>query len=159
MVDSAGTVDVLGDTYSYNSGGQGQTLNAGLLRDTDMALDSNDNLSITTRGENTSEYTGPGHTQIVKRVDAANSFSARTHIDHVVSGRNNHVYGDIAISPADDPIYVTYRHEPPMEHSIRVSTGATLPDGSIVIERTWTVSDGVSGDVMEGSAALISLVK
>ena len=155
VVDSTGMIHVAGGTYSFKTGGSWQIMDANLIRDTDMALDSNDNLYVITRGDNASENSGPGYIQIVKRVKGAGSFTARTDVDQLDPGRNNHVYGDMAISPLDDTLYVVYRHGGPSVHAFRANTGAVLADGSMDVVGTWMVSEGVSADDGEGPAVAV----
>lgn len=118
-LDSLGQPHVLGGTdsatgYAHKSQDVWTPIDPGTTRDSELALDSADNVYVLTRHGGGAECTPPaeGLIGIFRRLAAESSFTPWRFPDThggLPYGRNNHVYGDIFIGPADQ-LHVTYRH-------------------------------------------------
>jgi hypothetical protein len=86
------------------------------LRDTNLAIDRHDHLFLVHRGGNNGGYIG-----VMKRSGESGHWEALEDPDKELPGRNNHVYGDVAISPVDQSIHIVYRHGKPRDLAYRTS--------------------------------------
>ena len=97
------------------------------IRDTELAIDSKDNLYIVYRGGNQG-----GHVGMSKYRPGDDNWRTITDPDLPQKGEGNHIYPDLAISPVDDSLHLTYRQGSPTGHAYRYST-----DGGI----TWNFTN------------------
>jgi hypothetical protein len=84
------------------------------MRDSELALDSLDNVYVLSRHGGGPDCTAPaeGLIAIFRRLAVESTFTAWRFPDThggLPYGRNNHVYGDLFIGP-NDQLHVTYRH-------------------------------------------------
>jgi hypothetical protein len=86
------------------------------LRDTNLAMDRDDQLFLVHRGGNNGGFIG-----VLKRNRVSGFWEALEDPDKELPGRNNHVYGDVAISPVDQSIHIVYRHGKPRDLAYRTS--------------------------------------
>jgi hypothetical protein len=131
-VDTSGRIHVLvGSTYAWLDGGRWNRIEGAFKRDTDLAVNSAGDVFVVRRGGHDSGFLG-----LLKRSAGTNQFEALPDPD--VSGgfrrgRNDHVYGSIAVNPVDDSLHIVYRHATPKKISYRVSTdgGGSWQGGGI----------------------------
>lgn len=119
-----------GSEYAYLSGGKWIKMSIKpneYIRDTELAIDSKDNLYIVYRGGNQG-----GHVGMSKFKPGDDSWRTITDPDLPHKGEGNHIYPDLAISPLDDSLHLTYRQGSPTGHAYRYST-----DGGI----TWSFTN------------------
>lgn len=138
VVDSKNNPHVFaGSEYAYYDGSNWVNVRplSRNIRDTELAIDKSDNIYLIHRGGNNDGYIG-----LLKRESRATVWTALTDPDKGNSGKNDHVYGDIAISPIDDKIYIIQRHALPLEVSCNISA-----DGG----NSWT-HEGISNKRLEG---------
>ena len=134
----------VGSSYAYWNGSSWVSINPGVTRDSALAIDSQDNVYICRRGGANGGWMG-----LRKRAAGSNSFISLPDPDTANGlplGRNDHVYGHVFVSPADNSVHIVYRHGAPMNLAYRGSS-----DGG----QNW-FGGGVSGDDLEapsGAAA------
>jgi hypothetical protein len=104
------------------------------LRDTNLAIDLHDQLFLVHRGGNNGGFIG-----VMKRCQDSGRWEALVDPDKELPGRNNHVYGDVAISPVDQSIHIVYRHGKPRDMAYRTSA-----DGGI----RW-IAEGIADNSPE----------
>jgi hypothetical protein len=122
---------LVGSTVARREDGKWQPLEATFVRDTDLALDSRGAAYVVRRGGNEKGFLG-----LLKCEPNSDRFESLPDPDVAVgfpAGRNDHVYGSIAISPMDDSIHIVYRHGTPRNIAYRVSAdgGKTWQGGGI----------------------------
>ncbi|MBC8059576.1 MAG: hypothetical protein H7Y18_02815 [Clostridiaceae bacterium] len=111
------------------------------LRDTELGIDSKDNLYIVHRGGNS-----PGGAMGLLKLSAgATSWVACPDPDPVLGTRTDHVYPDLYVGK-DDTVHIAYRHALPMKTSYMFSK-----DGG----KTWT-SEGVSNAEPEAPHIIVN---
>jgi len=133
VIDSKDNPHVFaGAGYAYWDGAKWNKSNpkGSLMRDTELAIDGNDNVYIVYRGGNNGGYMG-----ISKRAAGSSTWNTLTDPDKGQLGRNDHVYPDLAINPTDNSLHIVYRHGIPKNTSYRFST-----DGGV----TWK-AEGITG--------------
>ncbi|MCB1122239.1 MAG: DUF5060 domain-containing protein, partial [Verrucomicrobiae bacterium] len=138
LVDSKGQPHVHAwDGYAVRENGKWK--NVPLLnpdntrfRDTELAIDAKDIVYLTKRGG----FSG-GHLGIQKLIVESDRFVAVTDPDQGLTSEDisNHIYPDIAVSPADDSIHVIQRHGP---------GGTTAYRRSLDGGKTWDLRNTVS---------------
>ncbi len=125
VIDSKDRPHVLGGRgngtgrYAYWNGSQWVVFSDNLNRDTDLAIDSKDNVYIVRRGGSFGGYLGA-------RLRLAGSNSLNILPDPDIAnglplGRNDHVYGTVFVNPIDDSVHVVYRHGKPTNFAYRTS--------------------------------------
>ena len=125
VIDSKDRPHVLGGKgngtgrYAYWNGSQWVVFSDNLNRDTDLAIDSKDNVYIVRRGGSFGGYLGA-------RLRLAGSNSLNILPDPDIAnglplGRNDHVYGTVFVNPVDDSVHVVYRHGKPTNFAYRTS--------------------------------------
>ncbi|MFQ3578895.1 MAG: hypothetical protein SNJ71_01985 [Bacteroidales bacterium] len=87
------------------------------IRDTELAIDSKDNLYIVYRKGN--QGGNIGISKFTPQID--DIWKVLTDPDLPLAGESNHIYPDIAISPVDDSLHITYRQGKPTGHAYRYS--------------------------------------
>ena len=125
VVDSLDRPHVLGGQsngsgrYAYWNGTSWAVFSDSLNRDTDLAIDSQDNVYIVKRGGSFGGYlgarlrlSGAASLNILPDPDIANGLPL---------GRNDHVYGTVFVNPVDDSVHVVYRHGKPTNLAYRTS--------------------------------------
>ena len=142
-VDSLGRPHVCGGTgggggYAYRTSGSWFSVSPGTYRDTELALDSQDNVYIIDRGGSDGGYIG------VRFLAAGGSSFTNLPDPDITNGlpigRNDHVYGDIFIGP-NDAIHIVYRHgaAPGSDNSNTVYRGSGDGGASYVASRVTSV--------------------
>ncbi len=125
VVDSLDRPHVLGGTgngsgrYAYWNGTSWVVFRDSLNRDTDLAIDSQDNVYIVKRGGSFGGYLGAR-----LRLSGADSLNILPDPDianGLPLGRNDHVYGTVFVNPVDDSVHVVYRHGKPTNLAYRTS--------------------------------------
>jgi hypothetical protein len=86
------------------------------LRDTNLAIDRNDEVYLVHRGGNNG-----GNIGILRHSPGSEGWEALEDPDKGMMGKSNHVYGDLAISPANNSIHVVYRKGQPLNTAYRSS--------------------------------------
>jgi hypothetical protein len=120
--------------YAYWNGSKWVVINHNLNRDTDLAVDTKDNVYIVKRGGSFGGFIGAR-----RRAAGANSLNILPDPDianGLPLGRNDHVYGSVFVNPVDDSVHVVYRHGNPTHFAYRTSA-----DGG----QNWA-GGGVSND-------------
>jgi len=123
---------IVGPDYAFKNDGDWKSIDPDVVRDTALTVDSNGNVFLCRRN-----FSEDGYIGIQKRPFGKEHFVSLPHPDIAAgfpTGRNNHVYGDIAVSPLDDSIHVVYRHGTPTHCAYRFPTdgGQTWQGGGIV---------------------------
>jgi hypothetical protein len=118
-LDSQSRPHVLGGTadsteYAYEHAGDWTPIAPGATRDSELALDDQDNVYVLSRHGGGADCTAPaeGLIAIFRRLASESAFVPWRFPDThggLPYGRNNHVYGDLFIGPAGQ-IHVAYRH-------------------------------------------------
>ncbi len=145
VMDSKGRPHVMvGAYYAYWNGEEWIVIDPDVVRDTALAIDSKDTVYICRRGGSNGGFLGvrakgkhEKQFRSLQDPDIGGGFKA---------GRNDHVYGDIAVNPLDDSIHVVYRHGTPVNCAYRYSV-----DGG----KTWR-GGGISDDDREAPSIAIS---
>ncbi|MBD3373734.1 hypothetical protein GF406_01755 [candidate division KSB1 bacterium] len=111
-----------------------------LIRDTELAIDSENTLYLVHRGGNNGGYMGilsfrPGEDQWVPLTDP----------DKDALSRNDHVYGDISICPKTNDLFVIQRHAVPTKVTCNISR-----DGG----KTW-IHEGISDEEHESPHIIV----
>lgn len=104
-----------GREYAYFDGKRWNRSFPGGTRDTDMAIDSKDNIYLVYRGGNNG-----GHIGLKKRLPGQKEWITMPDPDFGSSGYNNHVYCDIEVGP-DDVLHLVQRKGPEVEVTYRQS--------------------------------------
>lgn len=144
IVDGQGMVHVkAGPSYAFRSNGEWRAIDPEVARDTSLAVDLQGNVYLCRRGGAHGGYLG-----VRKRLAGDDEFSSLPDPDIAgfLKGRNDHVYGDVAVSPADDSIHIVYRHGTPTHCPYRYSR-----DGG----QTWQ-GMGVNNDDREAPSVTVS---
>jgi hypothetical protein len=134
---------MVGSSYAWFNGTSWQPLKLDVMRDTALAIDAQDNVYIVRRGGHLGGYLG-----LLVRRAGASTFEPLPDPDiggDLPLGRNDHVYGHIAIRPADSSLHIVYRHGSPKRCAYRTSG-----DGG----RTWS-GGGVCDDDREAPSVCI----
>jgi hypothetical protein len=105
-----------GRDYAWFDGRRWRVIRPGSVRDTEMAIDSYDNVYITHRGGNNG-----GNLGLLKRSAQTGQWSALPDPDLGSSGYNDHVYPDIYIDNKDH-IHIIQRKGPEVEVTYRFSS-------------------------------------
>jgi hypothetical protein len=144
VIDSTGNPHIIvGSQYAYNNGQEWIPIEPNIDRDTALAIDNNDIIYICKRGGE------KGFIGIQTRKKGESTFTSLPDPDvssGFKAGRNDHVYGDIAVSPVDNSIHVVYRHGTPTHCAYRFSI-----DGG----KTWQ-GGGVTDDDREAPSIAVS---
>ncbi len=135
VIDSKGNPHVFcGNEYAYLNNKKWVKSTPGGTRDTELAIDSMDNIFLVHRGGNNDGFLG------VKTKKPNNQgWTSLTYPDKYHKGSNDHVYADISIS-SNGQIHLVQRHGPEVEVTYRRSD-----DGGL----TWPVDEPVSNDRAE----------
>ncbi len=120
--------------YAYWNGSKWVVFSEDLNRDTDLAIDGQDNVYFVKRGGAFGGYVGArlrlagsSSLNILPDPDTANGLPL---------GRNDHVYASVVVNPVDDSVHVVYRHGKPTNFAYRTSED---------IGQNWA-GGGVSGN-------------
>jgi hypothetical protein len=131
-IDAEGRLCALvGSSVARRQGGKWHSLKAAFERDTDLAINSRGEIFIIRRGGHSGGFLG-----LLKCLPDSGTFVPGPDPDVAAgfpAGRNDHVYGSIAISPVDDSLHIIYRHGTPKNIAYRVSAdgGKTWQGGGI----------------------------
>lgn len=138
VVSSKGYPQVYcGREFARWTGKYWQQINPKATRDTEIAIDANDNVFIIDRGGNQD-----GHIGISMLSPNADEWVILTDPDTGDAGdHTNHVYPDLEINKNDNTIHLVQRHGPLKEVTYRFSS-----DGGI----SWAPSEPISNDRFEG---------
>lgn len=136
-VDSLDRPHVLGGKsngtgrYAYWNGTDWVVFSDGLNRDTDLAIDSQDNVYIVRRGGSFGGYLGARLR--LAGADSLNILPDPDTANGLPLGRNDHVYGSVFVNPVDDSVHVVYRHGKPTNFAYRTSddTGQNWAGGGV----------------------------
>ncbi len=117
--------------YAYWNGSQWVVFSEILNRDTDLAIDSKDNVYMVKRGGSFGGYVGAR-----LRLAGSNSLNILPDPDTANGlplGRNDHVYASVFVNPVDDSVHVVYRHGKPTNFAYRTSddTGQNWAGGGV----------------------------
>ncbi|MBD3265584.1 hypothetical protein GF373_02855 [bacterium] len=115
-----------------------------VVRDTALAIDSKGTVFICRRGGFHGGYMG-----VLRMQNTDSRFFPTADPDIAAgfeAGRNDHVYGDIAVSAVDDSVHVVYRHGTPTHCAYRYSTD---------MGKTWK-GGGITDDDREAPAIAIA---
>ncbi len=144
VTDSKNRPHVLvGSSYAWWNGTSWESLKIDAERDTALAIDAKDNVYVVRRGGHQDGYLG-----LLVRRAGTRAFEPLPDPDvagDLPLGRNDHVYGHIAISPLDASLHIAYRHGNPKHCAYRTSS-----DGG----RTWS-GGGVCDDDREAPSVCI----
>ncbi len=119
VVDSAGNPFIFaGSDFVYLKNGKwvSKRPHERLIRDTEIAIDANDNIYLVHRGGNNGGYLG-----LLKFTPGIEEWQALTDPDFENLGRNDHVYADIATCPVTKSLYVIQRHAVPKKVTCNIS--------------------------------------
>ena len=106
--------------YGYWNGSRWVVFSESLNRDTDLAIDTKDNVYIVKRGGSFGGFIGARI-----RLAGANSLNILPDPDianGLPLGRNDHVYGTVFVNPVNDEAHVVYRHGKPTNFAYRTSS-------------------------------------
>jgi hypothetical protein len=139
---------MVGGGYAWFNGTRWQPVKIDVVRDTAMAIDAQDNVYVVRRGGHQG-----GHIGLLVRRAGTSSFEASAFeplpdpdiASGLPLGRNDHVYGHLAIDPADSSLHIVYRHGSPKPCAYRTSS-----DGG----RTWS-GGGICDDDRESPSVCI----
>lgn len=135
VIDSKGNPHVFcGNNYAYSDDKIWVKSIPGGIRDTELAIDSMDNIYLVHRGGNSDGYLG-----IKTKKTNDQGWKSLTDPDKYHKGTNDHVYADIFIS-SNGQIHLVQRHGPEVEITYRRSE-----DGGL----TWSVDEPVSNNRAE----------
>lgn len=136
VVDSKGRPHLFcGIYHAYPEKGKWIIVNTGATRDTELAIDKNDNIYLVHRGGNNGGYIGFRIFDEKKR-----EWKSLTDPDRNSKGVNDHVYPDLFITE-NGQIHLVQRHGPRVEITYRRSN-----DGG----KTWPIEEDVSDSREEG---------
>jgi hypothetical protein len=142
VIDSKGDPHVFcGSEYARKSGGKWEVTATAAKRDTELAIDENDNLYLVHRGGNNGGFIG----LITKGINGM--WKPTPDPDKLHKGSNNHVYCDLAAG-RNNVLHLVQRHGPEVEVTYRRSD-----DGG----RSWTVEEPVSADRAEAPHIAVGL--
>ncbi len=141
VVDSIGRPIVFcGSQAARWDGSQWINSNPGAQRDTELAIDKNDNVYLCHRGGNNGGYLG------LKMLPAGtNQWVSLTDPDQLHFGKNDHVYPDIFVDEHQS-IHLVQRHGPEVEVTYRRSD-----DGG----NTWPIEANVSNERSEAPHIIV----
>jgi len=111
------------------------------LRDTELAIAAADSLYLIHRGGNNGGLMG-----LRKLSFGTADWTCLTDPDKPLLGRNDHVYPDLSVSPADGSLHVVYRHGNPKKTAYRQSV-----DGG----RTWPIREGITDNEPEAAHIVV----
>jgi len=143
VVDSRGWPHVFaGSEYARLDGREWVKMRiADTLRDTELAIGRDDTLYLVHRGGNNGGYMG-----LRKLSPQEGAWVSLTDPDKPLLGQNDHVYPDLAVSPADGSLHIIYRHGNPKKTAYRQST-----DGG----RTWPIQEGITDSEPEAAHIVV----
>ena len=134
VIDHNGSPHVFcGKEYAFFNGKDWIVSEPGGQRDSELAIDQNDNVFLASRGGNNGGFIG------MKKKAPGKDWISVTDPDKNNTGTNNHVYSDVFIDKKNI-IHLVQRHGPEVEITYRRSE-----DGG----KTWPVEEAVSNDRAE----------